>query len=314
MFRYPTKKSTPQKGRQWKNPRTVFSFLATLAMLGGALTLLAAAKAGVPSKEEDGDDPRQRSEWFEKARISTDRESPASHRFKAAELTRKMTGIVAPGGRGTLRGMVAPMNIPGAGGCDWQEIGPNPLQSLDQGNVSGRVTSLVLDPRDTTGNTLYVGTAYGGVWKTTNAMSASPQYSPLSDPNQSLAVGAIAVDGSANPSVLYVGSGEPNEGRSIYYGVGIFKFSNGSWSLVSSANGPSGPVSLFGLTFARITVDPVNPQILLAAAQWANPKRILGETPSYGLYRSTDAGGSWNYVTTNITGTNFSTHPCTDVV
>ena len=36
------------------------------------------------------------------------------------------------------------------------------------GTVTGRVTSIAVDPSDPSGNTYYVGTANGGVWKTTD--------------------------------------------------------------------------------------------------------------------------------------------------
>jgi len=40
--------------------------------------------------------------------------------------------------------------------------------SVFAGTVSGRITSVAVDPSDPSGNTYYVGTANGGVWKTTD--------------------------------------------------------------------------------------------------------------------------------------------------
>ena len=40
------------------------------------------------------------------------------------------------------------------------------------GTVSGRVTGIAVDPSDPSGNTYYVGTANGGVWKTTDGGSS----------------------------------------------------------------------------------------------------------------------------------------------
>ena len=51
----------------------------------------------------------------------------------------------------------------------WQPLGPNQIASIAYGNVTGRVTSIAIDPADATGNTVYVGTTGGGVWKSTNA-------------------------------------------------------------------------------------------------------------------------------------------------
>ena len=51
----------------------------------------------------------------------------------------------------------------------WEPLGPNQVASMAYGNVTGRVTSIAIDPADATGNTVYVGTTGGGVWKSTNA-------------------------------------------------------------------------------------------------------------------------------------------------
>ena len=54
----------------------------------------------------------------------------------------------------------------------WQPIGPNQVLTSKFGNVTGRMTSLAIDPWDKSGNTVYVGTTGGGVWKSTNAAAA----------------------------------------------------------------------------------------------------------------------------------------------
>jgi hypothetical protein len=45
--------------------------------------------------------------------------------------------------------------------------------------VSGRATSVLIDPADTSGNTVLLGGAYGGLWRSTNAGSLSPIQSRL---------------------------------------------------------------------------------------------------------------------------------------
>jgi hypothetical protein len=91
-----------------------------------------------------------------------------------------------------------------APGTVWTPLGPAPLASdasglgvQDYGPVAGRATAVAIDPADTTGNTVYVGGAYGGVWKSTNAGTISPNpssvtWTPLTDGQPTLAVGAIA--------------------------------------------------------------------------------------------------------------------------
>lgn len=65
----------------------------------------------------------------------------------------------------------------------WQAVGPNQVASIAYGYVTGRVTAIAIDPADPTGNTVYLGTTGGGVWKSTNATgpSASVTFVPLTD-------------------------------------------------------------------------------------------------------------------------------------
>ena len=67
--------------------------------------------------------------------------------------------------------------------ASWQPVGPNQVASLAYGSVTGRVTAIAIDPADPTGNTVYVGTAGGGVWKSNNAAgpAASVTFIPLTD-------------------------------------------------------------------------------------------------------------------------------------
>src|SRR3569833_867455 len=74
---------------------------------------------------------------------------------------------------------------------------------LGPGTMSGRITSIVGVNADS--KTLYVGTAGGGVWNSTNAGAS---FKPMFD-KYCMSIGAIAVD-QANPSTVFVGTGESN--------------------------------------------------------------------------------------------------------
>lgn len=106
--------------------------------------------------------------------------------------------------------------------------------------VTGRVTSIVVDPTDY--NIIYVGTALGGVWKTTNG---GKEWAPQSDYEISSAIGALVLDPS-NHNVVYAGTGEGNNilherydrfNDKSYYGYGVLKSVNGgqSWTLYGEA-------------------------------------------------------------------------------
>ncbi|MCB0099682.1 MAG: hypothetical protein KDE46_28310, partial [Caldilineaceae bacterium] len=75
----------------------------------------------------------------------------------------------------------------------WQSIGPAPMLNSHMGNqainVAGRTLALVIDPRNS--SVVYIGTALGGVWKTTNG---GDSWAPISDGQPSLAIGALALD------------------------------------------------------------------------------------------------------------------------
>ncbi|MGH2548526.1 MAG: proprotein convertase P-domain-containing protein, partial [Thermomicrobiales bacterium] len=66
----------------------------------------------------------------------------------------------------------------------WTAMGPASQTQTTINDTSGRVGALAVDPSDPTGNTVYVGGATGGVWKTTNFLTTNPQgptYVPLTD-------------------------------------------------------------------------------------------------------------------------------------
>jgi hypothetical protein len=99
----------------------------------------------------------------------------------------------------------------------WTPIGPAPIPNGQTTNistpVSGRVTCIAVHPTDP--NTVYVGTAQGGVYRSLNGGTT---WTPIFDNAISLAIGAIAIAPS-NPTIVYVGTGEPNGSADSYAGV-----------------------------------------------------------------------------------------------
>jgi hypothetical protein len=214
-----------------------------------------------------------------------------------------------------------------APGTIWTPLGPAPLASdasglgvQDYGAVSGRATAIAIDPADATGNTVYIGGAYGGIWKSTNAgtLSANPSsvtWSAITDNQATLAVGAIAIQPQltspdATRSVILVGTGESNNSSDSYYGLGILRSTDAgnTWSLISEDN--SGR-PFAGLGFSQIAFSTVNPSLVVAAAAGATQGVVEGlEDPvaaNRGLYYSNDGGQSWNYATVKDAG--FVTAP-----
>lgn len=233
--------------------------LRRLASVLFLITFVFAAAFGQGSKMKspydrieaaDRDNPRGRAQWMMRGREAPRGQSAAILRLgaqqqKLALRVKRAEAARALGTRGT--------NPPQSG---WINLGPAPLATWSgqsYGNVTGRITAVAVDPTDSTGNTVYVGAASGGVWRSTNAVAADPMsvsWAPLTDAQVTLATGAISIKSDA--SVILVGTGEPNNALSNYYGLGFLRSTNRgtNWSLVSTAN--NGAYSLAGLGVSKM--------------------------------------------------------------
>ena len=219
----------------------------------------------------------------------------------------------------------------------WTPVGPNQVASLSYGNVTGRITAIAIDPTDSTGNTVYVGTTGGGVWKSINAAgpTATVSFLPLTDTlpvfdsssqtTPSLSIGSLAL---AN-GVILAGTGDPNDATDSYYGAGILRSADGgiTWTLAQRSNdGVSGNHDFFGLSVAGLAFSSLNPTLAVAALS-QSAEGVLVNAPSgtnsqMGLYYSADAGLTWHLATVldgnqivqspNVIGT--TGNPATSVV
>src|SRR5205823_3698409 len=141
-------------------------------------------------------------------------------------------------------------------------LGPRPISAqdgtLDAQNVgalpnSGRVSAIaVVDA-----NTVYLGAASGGVWKTTNGGASwqsvtDGQVNLARSETANLAIGAIAIDPS-DANTVYVGLGEQNNATDSYQGNGILKSTDAgsSWTLLTG-----NPPVFAGQHIGRVAVDP----------------------------------------------------------
>ncbi len=132
----------------------------------------------------------------------------------------------------------------------WKLIGPSKAtyptfldQFLFDGAryvASGRITALAIAPNCRPGAcTLFIGAAGGGVWRTRDALSSSPDWDFVSASFGTNAIGSLLMDPS-DPSgnTVYAGTGEPNASADSEAGVGIYKTSNGgaTWQLVPGSD------------------------------------------------------------------------------
>jgi hypothetical protein len=188
-------------------------------------------------------------------------------------------------------------------GLTWTFIGPHSAPQGPNGIVSGIVTAIAVDTTDTTGNTVFAGSADGGVWKTTNGGAT---WTPLADNQATLAIGAIAIAPS-NHDVIYAGTGVPQWiGTDVYAGAGVLRSTDGgaTWAQTCTSAGTAanatcpfiGPFSNGslpgnGARISALAVNPANSSQLLAATQiFTGTDSQPGEP---GIYCSDDQGATW---------------------
>ncbi len=147
----------------------------------------------------------------------------------------------------------------------WTLIGP--------ANIGGRVNAIVINPYNQ--NTVYIGAANGGVWKTSDA---GANWTPLTDQYQSVSMGSLAIDPN-DTNIIFAGTGELPPVIDAYAGYGILRSSDGgsTWADV-------GPTSVGAYT--RVIVNPKHSNLVYAAA---------GKTGG-GVLRSSDGGITWNWL------------------
>lgn len=165
-----------------------------------------------------------------------------------------------------------------------QEFSMDLVQDMKPRNIgpagmSGRVTAIdvVLSNPDI----MYVGTASGGLWKST---SGGIQWEPIFDHEVTASIGAVAIQQS-NPSVIWVGTGEGNPRNSLNGGYGIYKSLDGGKSWKSMGLEKTRHIH-------RVIIDPTNPDVVYVGAigsPW-------GEHPERGVFKTTNGGKTWEKV------------------
>ncbi len=207
----------------------------------------------------------------------------------------------------------------------WAAIGPAPIDNgFGFGGlevpVSGRVSAVALDPgyNGTTNQTVYIGTAQGGVWR---SRDNGVNWTPLIDDQPSLAVGALAID-PTNPNIIYVGTGEGAVSGNSYYGAGLLKSVDGgtTWTQITgpvSTTDPQLP-SFLNASFFRIAINPRNPSTVFVCTSVGRTSGASGgsgtEPPgarevllgNRGLWKSTDGGATWRNVNPSNSATDRS--------
>lgn len=214
------------------------------------------ARVTAPISAPIGYGGQQKNDWFYKKRAWPDEFIDPSSFQIAAQQAKQMPLFAQRGKQTTL---ATPR---------WQELGPF--------NIGGRVTSLATHPTDP--NTLYVGAASGGIWKTTDK---GKTFNALTDTFSTLPVGTITID-PKSPETIYMGQGECNYSADSWPGQGIWRSTNGgaTWQHLGLAKTQY---------IAKIIIDPRNSDVIYVAA----PGPIALGDSNRGVYKSTDRGATW---------------------
>ncbi|HEX4064730.1 MAG TPA: choice-of-anchor D domain-containing protein [Acidobacteriaceae bacterium] len=208
----------------------------------------------------------------------------------------------------------APDALSGASAV-WQPVGPGQIATGSWNLVTGPVTSVAADPSDSSGNTVYLGSAGGGLWKSTNAAGSASavSFSPLTDTLSvwpagsltSISIGAVSVQ-PGGTGVVLAGTGDPNNDANSWYGNGLLRSTDGgnTWAVIQTAgNSFSGAgliYSFAGSGFAGFAWSTAHPNVVVAAvadSAWGELRGLTRSLSVAGLYYSSDAGNTWQLAT-----------------
>jgi len=241
--------------------RTIHTRGAMLVMiLGGALAVSSGCQSADSAAGERGelrpDQPIQAALFRYQQRLSEDGAIPDNALMRAKRQRDRLLE------RAGLGGGVTP--------ASWTWVGP--------GNIGGRIRPVVIHPNDP--QTIWVGSASGGIWKTTDA---GQSWAPLDDFMASLSVSDLVLH-PEDPNTLYAATGEGffeidpgTSNTAAVRGAGIFVSNDGgvTWNQM-----PSTATSDFHFV-NRLVIHPTDPQIILAAT-------------GTGIWRTTDGGEAWS--------------------
>lgn len=154
---------------------------------------------------------------------------------------------------------------------EYREIGP--------ALMGGRIAALAVV--ESKPQMFYLGTASGGLWKTEDHGTS---WTPLFDDQPTSSIGDVTID-QANPNLVWVGTGEPQNRQSSPWGNGVYKSMDGgeNWAHMGLEETKH---------IARVLIHPRNPDVVYVAAVGD----LWGPSSERGVFRTTDGGQTWENV------------------
>ena len=168
-----------------------------------------------------------------------------------------------------------------AGGPNAETFRDLAFRSLGPSLTTGRLSDVEVDPKNP--SVWYVAASAGNLWKTENRGNT---WTPIFDTYGSYSLGVVVVD-PKDSNVVWLGTGENNNQRSVSFGDGLYKSRDGgkSWSRAGLENSEH---------IGRILIDPRNSNTVYVAA--IGP--LWSSGGDRGLYKTTDGGATWKAVLT----------------
>jgi photosystem II stability/assembly factor-like uncharacterized protein len=155
------------------------------------------------------------------------------------------------------------------------------FRSIGPSLTTGRISDISVDPKNR--NVWYVAVSSGNLWKTENRGNT---WTPIFDTYGSYSLGVVVVD-PKDSNVVWLGTGENNNQRSVAFGDGVYKSTDAgkTWARVGLENSEH---------IGEILLDPRDSNVVYVAA--IGPLWSAGG--DRGLYKTTDAGKTWKAVLT----------------
>ncbi len=158
-------------------------------------------------------------------------------------------------------------------------IGALKFRSIGPALVSGRIADLAVHPEKP--YIFYLSVASGGVWRTTNGGTT---FDPVFDGEGSYSIGCVVLAPS-NPNTVWVGTGENNNQRSVAYGDGVYKSTDGggTWKNMGLKNSEH---------TGMISIHPTDENTVYVAAYGP----LWSPAGDRGIYKTTDGGTTWERI------------------
>jgi hypothetical protein len=183
-------------------------------------------------------------------------------------------------------GLVLASSSPGVF-AQWREQGPGPTlngqtEGLPGNPVSGSVNAIAVDYSHP--GVVYLATTNGGVWKSTNANSSAPNWTPLTDLKlPALSLNSIAIS-PLDSRVIFAGTGSTSSDA--------FEGSAG-FGVARSTDGGANWTVLAGTTFAGRRINSIVPLARTSGGLWGQTVLAATLFDGGGVYRSVNGGTSF---------------------